>query len=374
MMAAQRDLYEILGVSRTATDEEIRRAYLKLAHKYHPDKTGGDKEAENKLKEINAAYDILKNAEKRRQYDMYGQAGEQMGGFGGAGGFGGGFDSPFEDIFDMLFGGRGGGGRRSAARPGNDLEYRVTLTLNEAAFGTKKNIRFSRKETCSDCAGSGSAPGMRPETCPVCRGSGQVRASQGFFSITQTCHRCRGAGRVITKPCSRCGGEGRIRIQREISVDIPAGVDTGLRLRVAGEGEPGDGGGPRGDLHIFIEVLPHEIFLREGVDIICEYPISVSQAALGATVRVPTLQGVADLKIPPGTQPGAALRLRGLGMPDLRGYRQGDQIIRIIVEVPTRLTRRQRELLKEFDTENDPKSYPLHRRFMDMLKNMGQGE
>jgi len=371
-MAAQRDLYEILGVPRTASDEEIRKAYLKLAHKYHPDKTGGDKEAENKLKEINAAYDVLKNADKRRQYDTFGQS-DGMGGFN-QGGFGAGFDSPFEDFFDMLFGrGGGGGGRRPSARPGNDLELRVSLTLEEAAFGAKKNVRFSRKEICSDCTGSGAAPGTRPEVCPLCQGSGQVRATHGFFSVTQTCTRCRGAGRIITKPCSRCSGEGRIRIQREISIDIPAGVDTGLRLRVSGEGEPGDNGGPRGDLHVYVEVQPHEIFSREGIDIICEFPISFTQAAIGATVRVPTLRGEADLKIPAGTQPAAMLRLRGLGMPDLRGYRQGDQIVKVMVEIPTKLTRRQKEILKEFDDESDAKTYPLHRRFMDILRNMHPG-
>lgn len=369
-MAAQKDLYEILGVDRTASDEELRRAYLKLAHKYHPDKTGGDKEAEDKLKEINAAYDVLKNPEKRRQYDSFGSMGEQMGGFGGGGGgFGAGFDSPFEDFFDMLFG-RGGGTRRQSARPGSDLEVRVSLTLEEAAFGTKKNVRFTRKEVCGDCQGTGAAAGAHPETCPVCQGAGQVRAAHGFFSVTQTCQRCRGTGRIITRPCSRCSGDGRIRIQREISVDIPAGVDSGLRLRVGGEGEPGDNGGPRGDLHIYVEVQPHELFNREGLDIICEYPISFAQAALGATVHVPTLRGEAELKIPAGSQSGAALRLRGLGMPDLRGYRQGDQIIKIIIEVPSKLTRRQRELLKEFEEESDAKSYPLHRRFMDMIKNI----
>lgn len=372
-----RDLYEILGVSKTASDEEIRRAYLKLAHKYHPDKTGGDKQAEEKLKEINGAYDILKNPEKRKQYDMYGSMGEQMGGGPGGGfqggfsGFGGGgfsgFDSPFEDFFDMLFG-QGGGQRRHAARAGNDLEYRVSVTLEEAAFGVKKNVRFTRSETCSDCSGSGAAPGTQPETCPTCRGTGQVRASQGFFSITQTCSRCRGAGRIVSRPCSRCGGSGKNRVQREISVDIPAGIDTGVTLRVSGEGEPGDFGGPRGDLHIRVEVQPHDFFTREGTDILCEVPVSFPQAAVGATVRVPTLRGEAELKVPAGTQSGAILRLRGMGMPDLRGYRQGDQLVRVVVEIPTKLSRRQRELLQEFDQESDEKTYPLYRRFMDRLK------
>lgn len=373
-MPQAKDLYELLGVARTATEEEIRRAYLKLAHKLHPDKTGGDKAGEEKLKEINAAYDILKNPEKRSQYDRFGQAGEAFaggpGGFGGFGGFSGpGFETQFEDLFDMFFGRTGGGQRRQpSARAGNDLEYKVSITLHEAAFGVKKPIRFSRMETCNDCSGAGAAAGTRPEPCPNCQGTGQVHVARGFFSVTQTCHRCRGSGRVVAKPCPRCSGEGRVRIQRELAVDIPAGVDTGLRLRVPGEGEPGEFGGPRGDLHIHIEVIPHEIFIREGNDIICEVPISFPKAALGATIRVPTLKGDAELKIPPGTQSGSMLRLRGLGVPDIRGYRHGDQIVKVVVEVPTRLTRHQRDLIKEFEEEGDEKAYPLYRRFMDKLR------
>ena len=369
-MPHSKDPYELLGVSRTATEDEVRRAYLKLAHKYHPDKTGGDKAAEEKLKEINGAYDILKNPDKRSQFDRFGAAGEGFTGGpgGGFGGFaGGGFETQFEDIFDMFFS-RGGGRRQPSARPGNDLEYKVSITLQEAAFGTKKSIRFSRMESCNDCSGTGAAAGTRPDPCPHCQGTGQVHAARGFFSVTQTCPRCRGSGRVVAKPCQRCSGEGRVRIQREIALDIPAGVDTGIRLRVAGEGEPGDLGGPRGDLHIHIEVVPHAIFLRDGNDIICEVPISFPKAAVGATIRVPTLKGDAELKVPPGTQSGSMLRLRGLGVPDIRGYRQGDQIVKIMVEVPTRLTRRQRDLIKEFEEEGDEKAYPLYRRFMDKLK------
>jgi molecular chaperone DnaJ len=374
-MPKQIDLYEILGVSRDASDDEIRRAYLKLAHKYHPDKTGGDKPAENKLKEINAAYDVLKNPEKRKQYDRFGSVGEQ-GGFGGAGFGGAGFggaESPFDDFFDMLFG-RGGGRGRSGARPGNDLEYRTAITLEEAAFGAKRKLKFARMELCSECAGSGAAPGSRPETCSTCHGAGQVRVAQGFFSVTQTCHKCRGAGKTVSKPCPRCTGTGRVRLAREINVDIPAGIDTGMRLRVAGEGEPGENGGPRGDLHVLIEVQPHDLFAREGTEIICEFPVSFVQAALGDTVRVPTLKGDADLKVPPGTQSGTLFRLRGMGMPDLRGYRQGDQIVRVAVEIPAKLTKRQRDLLKEFEQENDAKAYPLYKRFMDKLKKTGEKE
>lgn len=374
MSMATKDYYEILGVPRDASQEEIRKAYLELAKKYHPDKTGGDKAAEEKLKEINMAYDVLKNAEKRAQYDRFGAAGEQFGGFeGGFGGFGGfgqggpGFDTPFEDFFDVLFG-RGGGRRRPAA-PGNDLEARVSVTLREAAFGSKKTVRINRMEICNECRGSGAAPGTQPQTCPDCGGAGQVRRSQGFFSITQTCPKCRGTGKIVPKPCSKCSGLGRVRAQRELSVDLPPGVDTGTRLRVAGEGEPGEGGGPRGDLYIYVEVLPDDIFVREGNDIICEVPVTFVQAALGATIRVPTLRGEAELKVPAGTQSGTSFRMRGQGMPDLRGYRQGDQLVRIQVETPTRLTREQRELLLQFQELADSHAYPIRRRFEEKVKN-----
>ncbi|MCX5757189.1 MAG: molecular chaperone DnaJ, partial [Candidatus Hydrogenedentes bacterium] len=297
----ERDPYEVLGVSRQSSDEEIRKAYLKLAHKYHPDKTGGDKAAEEKLKEINGSYDILKNPEKRKQYDQFGHGNNPFGG-GGCGGGTPGFEGAFEDVFDMCFGrsgGGGGGGRRQRnPRAGNDLEYKIPITLREAAFGVKKSIRFARMETCSECSGTGAAAGSRPEVCPSCQGSGQTHIARGFFSVTQTCGRCRGTGRTISKPCHRCSGEGRTRIQREIAVDIPAGVDTGLRLRVPGEGEPGENGGPRGDLHIYIEVQQDELFLREGSDILCEVPVSFPKAVLGATIRVPTLTGEAELKVP----------------------------------------------------------------------------
>lgn len=375
-MPQQRDLYEILGVNREASDDEIRKAYLKLAHKYHPDKTGGDKAAEEKLKEVNAAYDILKNSEKRSQYDRFGTEGP--GGFGGgnpfSGGFegGGGFEAPFEDLFDMLFGGAGrrGGTGRHAAQPGRDIETRLRITLREAALGCKKEVRFDRLEVCNDCHGSGAAAGTKPETCQNCHGSGQVRMSQGFFSVTRTCPRCRGTGNVVSSPCRRCSGQGRIRSHRDLSVDIPAGVDSGARLRLSGEGEPGEGAAPRGDLYIFIEVEKDDVFERDGTTILCEIPIGFVQAALGATIRVPTLTGEADLRIPPGAQSGALFRLRGLGVPEIHGYRQGDQIVRIHVETPEKLSRRQRELLEEFEKESNAKTYPLHQRFMDKIRKL----
>ncbi len=373
-MAKPRDYYEILGVSRDAPAEEIRKAYLKLAHRYHPDKTGGDKDDENKLKEINEAYDVLKNPEKRAKYDQFGSATDPfMGGdpgFGGGFGFGGGgagFDAPFDEFFDVLFG-RGGGGRRRQARPGNDLEYRVSVTLREAATGVKKKVRLNRMDLCGACGGSGAAAGSQPQTCTDCQGSGQVRRAQGFFSVTQTCPRCRGAGVTISKPCKECTGTGRVRVSRELQIDLPAGIDTGSRLRVAGEGEPGDRGGPHGDLYIFVEVLADEIFTRDGNDVICEVPVSFVQAALGDTIRVPTLRGEAELKIPAGTQPGQLFRLRGMGVPDLRGYHKGDQIVRIQLEVPAKLTREQRELIEKFRELSDAQGYPLHRRFMERWK------
>ncbi len=364
-----KDIYAVLGVDRNATQDEIRKAYLKLAHKYHPDKTGGDKNAEDRLKEINAAYDVLKNPEKRAQYDRFGTTDGQPftggGGFGGAGFGGAGFEAPFEDFFDMLFGQGGGRRRQSSAQQGNDLELRMSITLKEAATGAKKKIRYNRNDTCGECRGTGAAKGSSPQTCEECGGAGQVRMAQSFFSVTRTCPRCHGTGQSISNPCKNCSGKGVIRAQRELSVDVPAGVDTGARLRVTQEGEPGINNGPRGDLYIHIEVEAHEFFERDGATILCELPITFAQAALGATVRVPTLNGEAELKIPPGTQSGSQLRLRGLGMPDLRGYRQGDQIVQINVETPVKLSRQQQDLLKKFEEEGTAKNYPHHNKFSD---------
>ncbi|GMW01259.1 MAG: chaperone protein DnaJ [Candidatus Hydrogenedentota bacterium] len=374
-MASKRDFYDILGVKRDASTDEIRKAYLKLAHKYHPDKTGGDKAAEEKLKEINEAYDVLKNSDKRAKYDQFGHMGDQFGGAGGGfGGFGGGQAGGFEqfdDLFDMLFGrgGQGGGrGRGARPRPGNDLEMRVRLTLREAAKGAKKTVRFNRHEICSDCRGSGAAAGAKAEPCPECGGAGQVRRAQGFFSVTQTCPKCRGAGTLISKPCPKCSASGRTRVERELSVDLPAGVDTGSRLRLSGEGEPGDHGGPRGDLYIFVEVEQDEIFAREGNDVMCDVPVSFAQAILGDTIRVPTLIGDAELKVPAGTQSGTLFRLRNMGIRDLRGYHKGDQIVRIQVETPTKISREQRELIERFQELSNEKTYPLKEGFMEKLK------
>jgi molecular chaperone DnaJ len=361
-----RDFYKTLGVSRGVSQDEVRKAYRKLAQKYHPDKTGGDKAAEEKLKEINEAYDVLKNKEKRAKYDRFGEAGAQMGQGAGPGGA-----SPFDEIFDTFFGGGGGGGgqrRAQAATVGNDLEYRVGISLKDAASGTKKTVRFPRRETCNDCSGSGAAKGSSAETCQQCGGHGQVRMAQGFFSISRTCPVCHGVGQMIKDPCRRCRGEGQVKTDRELSVDLPAGVDTGSRLCLRGEGEPGRNGGPRGDLYVFVEVKPDDLFEREGNDIICQVPVSFPQVILGATIRVPTLDGEAELKVPAGTQSGTLFKLRGMGISDIRGYRNGDQIVEIQVETPTKLSREQKDMIKRFDELSDTKTYPLHRRFLKKIR------
>jgi molecular chaperone DnaJ len=343
-----KDYYEVLGVSRTSSEDEIRKAYRKLAHKYHPDKTGGDKAAEDKLKEINVVYDVLKNKGKRAQYDQFGgEGGPQFTGFGGE---------------------QRGRSRGPAPTEGHDLEYRVRISLKEAAFGTNQKIRFSRMESCEPCKGSGAAKGSKSNVCTHCEGAGQVRMAQGFFSITRTCPRCQGKGSVIQEPCKRCRGEGRKEIERELSIDLPAGVATGSRLRVQGEGEAGQNGGPRGDLYVLVDVQDDDLFVREGNDILCEVPIQFTQAILGATIRVPTLSGEVDLKIPAGTQSGTLFQLRGLGLPDLRGYSEGDQLVRVQVETPTKLTREQKDIVRRFEELSSMKTYPLLRRFRDKFK------
>ena len=365
-----RDFYEVLGVPRTSTEDELRSAYRKLAHKYHPDKTGGDKAAEEKFKEVNEAYGVLKNKEKRAHYDQFGTESPQHGG-GGFGG-GGGAGSPFEDIFDAFFGGGGGAGggrtRANAASRGDDLEYHITITLLEAAFGVKKKISFNRLENCGDCEGSGAAKGSQPTTCSQCGGQGQVRMAQGFFSVTRACPQCQGKGTIVSNPCSTCRGKGQTKVKRELSIDIPAGIDTGSRLRVPGEGEPGRNRGPRGDLFVRIDVQEDAIFEREGTNLFCDIPIDFPKAILGGSIKVPTINGEAELKIPAGTQSGTVFKLRGMGLPDLRGYRSGDQLITIQIETPTRLSKEQKDLITKFDELSNEKTYPLHKRFMKKIK------
>ncbi|HHW07885.1 MAG TPA: molecular chaperone DnaJ [Clostridia bacterium] len=353
---AKRDYYEILGVPRGATQEEIKKAYRKLARKYHPDVNPGDKQAEERFKEITEAYEVLSDEQKRAQYDQFGHVGDTGAGFGGFGGFQGTGFGGLDDIFDMFFGGTGFGGAKANRGPqpqrGADLRYDLTIDFEEAAFGVKKNISIPRTETCSTCGGTGAAPGTSPSKCNVCGGTGEIRTTQntpfGRFQSIRTCHRCQGTGEIITTPCSTCHGQGRVRRTRHITITVPPGVDTGSRLRVAGEGEAGLLGGPPGDLYVIIKVRPHKIFQRQDDDVYVEIPISVVQAALGDEVEIETLDGKDRIRIPEGTQNGATFTLKGKGIPRLHGSGRGDQIVKVHVVVPTNLNEKQKQLLKEF--------------------------
>lgn len=345
---SKRDYYEVLGVSKGSSMDEIKKAYRRLARRYHPDANPDDPKAESRFKELSEAYMVLSDPEKRASYDRYGHAGVDGQGFGGFDGFGdfGGLG----DIFDMFFG--GGGRRRSGPEKGADIRSDLEITLKEAAFGLEREIKVPRTESCSTCGGSGAAAGSKPVTCPVCNGAGQVQFAQNtpFGRIVQshTCERCRGAGKIIEKPCPTCRGTGQTRRTRSINVKIPAGVDNGSRLRVNGEGEAGLRGGPRGDLYVYIHVKPHRVFKRDGDDLICELPISFVQAALGDELEVPTLEGNAKLKIPEGTQSGTIFRMRGKGVPNVSGFNRGDQHVVVRVVTPTKLSDKQKTLLKEF--------------------------
>ncbi len=367
-MATKADYYELLGVSRNATEEEIKKAYRKAALRYHPDRNPGDKAAEEKFKELSEAYQVLIDPEKRAQYDRYGHAAFEQGGFNGFD-----FTSNFEDIFGDIFGdffGVGGRGRRRAQR-GEDLSCNLEISFEEAAFGTEKTISVPRMTLCEGCQGTGAKPGTAPKTCATCRGSGQVRFQQGFFTVARTCNRCGGQGKVITEPCPACHGAGTVRKASTLQVKIPAGIDTGARLKLRGEGEVGPSGGVPGDLYVLIRVREHPLFGRQHNDVVCEIPISFPQAALGAEIEVPTLEGKIKMKIPPGTQSGSVFRLRGKGIPDLRGGGRGDQLVRVIIEVPRKLTGRQRELLEEFarlDGEEDV--HPMTKGFFDKVKEL----
>ncbi|STX50588.1 molecular chaperone DnaJ [Legionella busanensis] len=338
----QRDYYEVLGVNRNADDNEIKKAYRKLAMKYHPDRNPNDNDAEEKFKEIQSAYAILSDPQKRAMYDQYGHAG--VSGGAGAGGFGfGGFGDVFEDIFENIF--SGGRARQSRAHRGADLQFNVQLTLEEAAVGKQIEITVPRHATCQNCAGSGAKPGSSPKNCETCNGVGQVRIQQGFFSIQQTCPSCHGEGKVITDPCTSCHGQGRVRESKKLTVKIPAGVDNGDRVRLSGEGEAGLHGGSPGDLYVQINIKAHSIFERHENDLHCEVPISFATAALGGTIEVPTLEGRVTLKIPAETQTGKVFRLRGKGMKSVRGHAPGDLLCRVAVETPVNLSREQKDLL-----------------------------
>jgi molecular chaperone DnaJ len=366
----KRDYYEILGVSRDATEDELKKAYRKLAVKFHPDKNPDDRRAaEERFKEIAEAYQVLCDAERRGLYDRFGHAAFEQG--GGAGfDFNAGFEDIIGDLFGDFFGtGRSRGGR-SRSRRGQDLRYDLEITFEEAAFGCEKTIAVPRLATCETCGGSGAKPGTQPKQCPQCRGSGQVRFQQGFFSIAKTCGHCNGQGQVISSPCAACGGGGVQRKTNQLSVRIPAGVDNGSRLKLRGEGESGGGNGTPGDLYVALRVREHPLFVREGVDVVCDVPISFAQAALGSEVDVPTLEGPSRVKVPAGTQSGQVFRLKGRGITDLNGYGRGDEIVRIVVETPRRLSARQRELLEEFARLSGEEVHPLSRSFLEKVKSM----
>jgi molecular chaperone DnaJ len=347
----KRDYYEILGIPKTASDEEIKKNYRKTAMQCHPDKNPGDKKAEERFKEAAEAYEVLSDKQKREIYDHYGHEGLSNTGFRGFNGFDDIFTN-FGDIFEDVFGfgnARGRGRSRSAARAGTDLRYDLKISFLDAAFGLTTTIDLEKLNTCQKCHGSGAATGTSPETCPTCHGRGQVIQSSGFFTISSTCPHCGGHGKVIAKPCSHCRGMGKEKIVKSVQLKIPAGVETGSRLRLRGEGEAGDQGGPNGDLYVFLHVEDHDFFVRSGDDIICRVPISFVQAALGATIEVTTLEEKEKIKIPHGSQNGKIFRLKGKGIPHIRGYGRGDQIVEVFIQIPTDLNKKQEELLREFE-------------------------
>ena len=374
---SKRDYYEVLGVSRTATEAEMKSAFRKLAMQYHPDRNAGDQEAEVKFKEINEAYPTLSDGQKRAAYDRYGHAAFANGGAGGPG-FGNDFSDFMSDIFENFFGETGRGrGRAGAGRErGADMRYNLEITLDDAYQGKNAELKIPTSVTCEVCTGSGAKPGSKPKTCPTCAGAGRVRATQGFFSIERTCPNCHGRGETIDDPCGACGGAGRITRERTLSVNIPAGVEDGTRIRLAGEGEAGLRGGPPGDLYIFLSLKPHPFYQRDGADLFCRVPISMVTAALGGEFNVPTLAGAEALvKVPEGTQSGKQFRLKGKGMPVLRSRDMGDLYIQVVVETPQKLSKRQRELLMEFDQgcskENHPESSGFFSRFREFLDGLG---
>jgi len=373
---AKRDFYETLGVAKNASDEEIKKAYRKLAMKFHPDRNPDSKQAEDKFKEAKEAYEMLSDPQKREAYDRFGHAGvdPNMGGAGGAGaGFSGGFSDAFGDIFGDIFG--GGGGARQRGGPqvyrGADLRYNLDITLEQAANGFDTTIRVPSWDECDTCHGSGAKPGTSATTCGTCGGHGQVRMQQGFFSIQQTCPKCHGSGKVIADPCSPCAGSGRVKRNKTLEVKIPAGIDDGMRIRSTGNGEPGMNGGPPGDLYVEIHIKQHAVFQRDGDDLHCEMPISFAKAALGGEIEVPTLSGKVSFSVPEGTQSGKTFRLRSKGVKGVRSGFPGDLFCHVVVETPIKLTDRQKDLLREFEqltVEGGAKHSPQSKSWMDKVK------
>lgn len=372
MPPSKRDYYEVLGLSRSAGAEDIKKAYRKCALAHHPDRNPGNVKAEEKFKEATEAYQVLADPQKRGLYDQYGHAGVDLNNGGMHGGFsGGGFADIFEGIFEDFFSAAGGTSRRdNRPRRGADLRHEISISFEEAAFGVEKDLTIEREEACSTCKGEGAKSGTSKSVCSVCKGSGQVMASSGFFSISRTCHKCHGVGSWIDHPCTVCKGAGRVPVARKIHVKIPAGVDSGLRLRVSGEGEAGFAGGHRGDLYVDLEVRPHELFKRQGHNVLCEVPISFVQAALGAEIEVPTLTGSTALKIPAGSQSGRVFRLKGKGIASLSGSGIGDEEVRILVETPAHLSEKQKDLLKQFAELSGEKVNPLSSTFMERMKKL----
>ncbi|WP_409425828.1 molecular chaperone DnaJ [Pseudoalteromonas sp. RW-H-Ap-1] len=372
---SKRDYYEVLGVSKDASERDIKKAYKRLAMKYHPDRTAGDKELETKFKEVKEAYEILTDDQKRQMYDQYGHAAFEQGGGGGHGGFGGGggqgdFGDIFGDVFGDIFGG-GGGRRQSRQQRGSDLRYNMDLSLEEAVRGKEVEIKVPTWVSCEPCDGSGAKAGSKPKTCTTCHGAGQVQMRQGFFAVQQTCPTCQGQGQIISDPCNKCHGQGRVEKTKTLSVKIPAGVDTGDRIRLTGEGEAGMHGAPAGDLYVQVSVREHKIFVREANNLYCEVPISFTTAGLGGEIEVPTLDGRAKLKIPSETQTGKMFRMRGKGVKSVRSGAQGDLICKVVIETPVNLNERQRELLKELEEsmgKDSSKNRPKEQGFFDGVK------
>ena len=373
----KRDYYEVLGVDKNASQDDIKKAYRKKAKECHPDLHPNDKEAEARFRELNEANEVLSDPDKRARYDQFGfndpmngGGGFDTSGFGGFGDMGG-----FSSIFDQLFGGAGMGGSRRANAPqqGNDLRYDLRITFEEAVFGCEKSFEFYRSELCDDCRGSGAKPGTSPQTCPTCKGAGQVRVQGGFMTTIRTCSTCGGTGKVIKDRCPKCGGSGRVKRKRTATVKVPAGIDNGQTIVMNGQGEPGRNGGPNGDLYIQITVItvrPHKLFRRDGTNLYLDMPISFPTAALGGEIDIPTLKGTVKYNVPEGTQNGAEFRLRGKGVPQVRSSYVGDLIVRVRVEVPTRLSDKQKELLRQFDGASTGKEYKERKTFLDKMKDL----